>query len=104
MDTAIGSIRKELQRYGLAENMIIVYSADYGNFNGEHSMAGKWYAHEESIRIPLIIYDPRSPGSLRGTRRKDMILNIDLHPTVLEMANLNPSKSAQGWCGVVSKE
>lgn len=95
-DMAIGSIREELQKKGLAENTIIVYSADHGIFNGEHGMAGKWYAHEESIRMPLIIYDPRLPANLRGKRRQEMSLNIDLHPTLLEIAGLKPSQSVEG--------
>ena len=63
---------------------------------GSTGMAGKWYAHEECIRIPLIVYDPRLPANLRGKRMQDMTLNIDLQPTVLEMAGLKPSQSVQG--------
>ena len=96
IDAAVASIRETLGQQGLAENTIIVYSADHGIFNGEHGMAGKWYAHEESIRMPLIIYDPRLPENARGKRRQAMTLNIDLHPTLLEMAGLNPPESAQG--------
>ena len=95
-DSAVGSMRETLSKLGLAENTIIVYSADHGIFNGEHGLAGKWYGHEESISIPLIIYDPRSPASTRGTRRKAMTLNIDLHPTVLELAGIKPPPTAQG--------
>ena len=82
-------MRDTLQRLGLADNTVIVYSADHGIFNGEHGFAGKWYGHEESIRIPLIIHDPRLPAATRGKRCKAMSLNIDLHPTVLESANLS---------------
>ena len=96
IDAAIASIRETLSKQGMAQNTVIVYSADHGIFNGEHGLAGKWYAHEESIRTPLIIYDPRLPGHTRGQRRQAMTLNIDLHPTVLEMAGLKPSTSPQG--------
>ena len=96
IDAAVASIRETLNKEGLADNTIIVYSADHGIFNGEHGMAGKWYAHEESIRIPLIIYDPRLSAAARGKRRQAMTLNIDLHPTLLEMAELKPPESAQG--------
>ncbi len=64
----MGSIRAKLEQLGLADNTIIIYSADHGIFNGEHGFAGKWYGHEESIRIPLIIYDPRLPAESRGKR------------------------------------
>lgn len=96
IDAAIGSMRETLGKLGLAENTIIVYSADHGIFNGEHGLAGKWYGHEESIHIPLIIYDPRKPKAEQGQRRSAMTLNIDLNPTVLELAGLRPNPAAQG--------
>lgn len=96
IDDAIGSLREALQRIGMADNTIIVYSADHGIFNGEHGFAGKWYGHEESLRIPLIFYDPRMPVSERGKQVHAMTLNIDLQPTVLEMAGLSPSAATHG--------
>ncbi|MHB1023399.1 MAG: sulfatase family protein [Acidobacteriaceae bacterium] len=96
IDAAIASMRERLSKLGLADNTIIIYSADHGIFNGEHGLAGKWYAHEESIRIPLIIYDPRLSANARGGHRQAMTLNIDLHPTVLEMAGLKPPEATQG--------
>ena len=95
-DISLGVVREALEKHGLADNTIVIYSADHGIFNGEHGFAGKWYAHEESIRIPLVIYDPRLPANLRGRRYDGMSLNIDLNPTVLEMAGLKPPQSAQG--------
>lgn len=95
-DNAIGAMRQKLEELGLADNTIIVYSADHGIFNGEHGFAGKWYGHEESIRIPLIIYDPRLPERAHGQRRRATSLNIDLNPTILEWASLSPDPSAQG--------
>jgi arylsulfatase A-like enzyme len=95
-DGAVGSMRKKLDELGLADNTIIIYSADHGIFNGEHGLAGKWYGHEESIRIPLIIYDPRLPENMRGKRRQAMTLNIDLNPTIIKMAGLKTSQATQG--------
>ncbi len=96
IDIAIGSMRETLARLGLAKNTVIIYSADHGIFNGEHGLAGKWYGHEESIRIPLIVCDPQFSERVKGTRRNAMTLNIDLHPTVLELAGLKPPAIAQG--------
>ena len=96
IDVAMASIRETLSARGMAENTIIIYSADHGIFNGEHGLAGKWYPHEESIRTPLIIFDPRIPEHIRGQRREALTLNIDLHPTVLEMAGIKPPTSTQG--------
>jgi arylsulfatase A-like enzyme len=96
IDSAIGSMRETLATLGLADNTIIIYSADHGIFNGEHGLAGKWYGHEESIRIPLIIHDPRLPENLRGKRRQAMTLNIDLNPTITQMAGLKTPEPTQG--------
>lgn len=96
IDDVIGSLRATLEKRGLAENTVIVYSADHGIFNGEHGFAGKWYGHEESLRIPLIVYDPRQPAVSRGKVVNAMTLNIDLQPTLLELAGLTTSGHAQG--------
>jgi arylsulfatase A-like enzyme len=96
IDRAMASIRDSLEKLGLADNTVIIYSADHGVYNGEHGFSGKWYGHEESLRIPLIIYDPRSAKRDRGKRVESMSLNIDLHPTVLEIAGLTTSGPTQG--------
>jgi arylsulfatase A-like enzyme len=96
IDAAIGSIRKTLEAEGLADNTIIIYSADHGVFHNEHGFAEKWYGHEESLRIPLILYDPRATASGRGQRRETISLNIDLAPTILELAGVKRGDSVQG--------
>jgi arylsulfatase A-like enzyme len=96
IDDVIGSLRATLEKRGLADNTIIVYSADHGIFNGEHGFAGKWYGHEESLRIPLIVHDPRMPATARGKIVAAMTLNIDLQPTLLELAGIATSGQAQG--------
>ncbi|MBS1815652.1 MAG: sulfatase [Acidobacteria bacterium] len=96
IDKAMGRLRTTLAQQGLAENTIILYSADHGCYNGEHGFSGKWYAHEESIRIPLIVFDPRQPATARGKRKKNKTLNIDLHPTVLDFAGVQAPENTQG--------
>lgn len=96
IDAAVADLRKTLEEQGVADNTIIIYSADHGIFEGEHGLAGKWYLFEECIRMPLLIYDPRQPANERGTRRTAMTLNIDLHPTMLELAGLEPAPSVEG--------
>src|SRR3546814_4728009 len=67
---------------------------DNGFYLGEHGMEGKWYGHEEAIRVPLIVYDPR-PGAQQGS--EDLIaLNIDIAPTILHMAGLQTPRRMQG--------
>jgi arylsulfatase A-like enzyme len=96
IDDAIGTLRKELTAQGLADNTVIVYSADHGVYHGEHGFAGKWYAHEESTRIPFIVYDPRLPQKRKGIRIAEPTLNLDLHPTMLELAGIAVPEGTQG--------
>ncbi len=96
IDSAVGAIRSALARLKLDENTIVIYSADHGIFLGEHGFAGKWLMHEESIRMPLIIYDPREAGASRGGRRRAMTLNQDLTATVADFAGLGHPAFYQG--------
>lgn len=96
VDHAVGKLRRNLQELGLAENTIIVFAGDHGFYLGEHGLAGKWYGHEESIRVPLIVYRPQAADELRDLRRDEMVLNIDVAPTLLELAGVEPPSSMQG--------
>lgn len=74
----------------------MIWASDNGRFLGEHGLEGKWLMYEESIRIPLIIRDPRQDSSLRGRRVRQMALNIDLAPTMLGFAGAAIPKQMQG--------
>ncbi len=87
-DTVTGRIREQLRKMGAGDNTIIVYTGDNGFYLSEHGLAGKWFMHEESIRTPLVIHDPRLPRSARGRRCSEMTLNIDIAPTLLSMAGV----------------
>lgn len=94
VDMAVGRILEALAEAGCAENTVIIFTSDNGYFLGERGMADKWLAYEESIRTPLVVYDPRRPGG--GRRRREMSLNIDLAPTMLELAGLRAPAGMQG--------
>ncbi|MCS7237731.1 MAG: sulfatase-like hydrolase/transferase [Thermoguttaceae bacterium] len=96
VDETIGRMLKVLRERGLADNTVIIFSSDNGFYLGERGFAGKWYPHEVSIRVPLVIYDPRLSAELRGKRRQEMVLSIDIAPTVLELAGLPVPPSMQG--------
>lgn len=96
VDTVVGQIREALTQHGLAGNTLIVYSSDNGYFLAERGLADKWYAYEESIRTPLIVMDPRLPQSRRGAKRREMTLNIDVSPTILDAAGVAIPASVQG--------
>jgi arylsulfatase A-like enzyme len=95
VDLQIGRMLALLEERGWLENTVILFSGDNGFYLGERGFAGKWFMHEESIRTPLIIRDPRLPQT-RGTRRTEMTLNIDFSPTILSLAGLAVPVSANG--------
>ena len=88
MDQQIGRVLDKLDALGLAEDTMVVYAGDNGFFWGEHHLTDKRWPYEESIRIPFIV---RHPGTIRdpGRRASQMVLNIDLAPTLLELAGLD---------------
>ena len=69
---------------------------DNGYFLGERGYAGKWLLYEQSIRVPLIIYDPRQPETKRGKTFQEMVLNVDVTPTILKLAGIKPPERYQG--------
>lgn len=96
MDETIGEILKELERTGAAKNTVIIFTSDNGFFLGERELEGKWLMYEESIRTPLVIYSPNLPSRLRGARREEMTLNIDIAPTLLDLAGVPIPETMQG--------
>ncbi|MFC2141548.1 sulfatase-like hydrolase/transferase [Acidobacteriota bacterium] len=88
IDLVIGRLRRELEQRGLADNTVIVYMADNGYYMGDRGFAGKWSHYEQSLRVPLIVYDPRQPKVNRGAVRDEMALNIDVPATVLQLAGV----------------
>jgi arylsulfatase A-like enzyme len=96
MDREIGRIVAALEQLGLADNTLIVFTSDNGFFLGERGMADKWLMYEESIRVPLIVCDPRLPAPRRGNSVEAMALNIDLAPTLLDYAGLPAPREMQG--------
>ena len=96
MDQAIGRVIAELDKLELADNTVIIFSGDNGYYMGERGFAGKWSHFEESLRVPLIIYDPRVDKSQRGEVDSHMVLNIDIAPTILAYAGVKIPEHYQG--------
>jgi len=96
VDHVIGRIREELEQQGLSDNTVIFYMGDNGYYMGDRGFAGKWSHYEQSLRVPLIIYDPRMPEDQRGVVNDQMALNIDAPATMLELAGIAPPSHYQG--------
>lgn len=93
VDLEIAKIRKKLEEKGLAENTVIILLGDNGFFLGERQISGKWLMYDNSIRTPLIIYDPRVN---KHRDIEDMALNIDVPATILDLAGIDIPESYQG--------
>lgn len=96
MDRMVGHLRETLERLGLADNTIIVFSTDHGIHHGEHGLGGKCFLYEEDIRIPLAIYDPRRRDRAIARTREELVVVPDLAPTVMDLCGLSIPDSMQG--------
>ena len=95
VDVQIGRMLNWLDETGIGGETVIVFTSDNGFFLGERGWAGKYFIHEESIRAPLVVWDPRTPKRM-GRRRSEMTLNLDIAPTILDLAGLSIDPSANG--------
>jgi len=96
VDVVIGKIRDQLKQLNYDDNTVIMLIGDNGFYLGEYGLAGKWFPHELSIHVPLLAYDPRVNAELRGLVLDQMALNVDIAPTILELASLEVPQQMQG--------
>jgi arylsulfatase A-like enzyme len=80
----------------VTNNTVIILGSDHGYFLGERHQVGKWYIQDESIRVPLVIYDPRLPAGFNGQRVSQMVLNLDIPATILDYAAVSQPAVMQG--------
>ena len=93
IDSEIAKIREKLKEKGLDQNTVIIVMGDNGYFLGERQLAGKWLMYDNSIRVPLIINDPRVN---KHQDINEMALNIDVPATIAAIAGVPTPKSWQG--------
>jgi arylsulfatase A-like enzyme len=94
VDDNVGRFLDWLDKNGLAENTIVIYTSDQGFFLGEHNFFDKRFMYEESLRMPFLM---RWPGKIRaGSVSKGMILNVDFAPTLLDAAGVKTPADMQG--------
>ena len=96
VDREIGRVVEALEKKGIADNTILVFASDNGYSLGDRGLADKWFAYEEDMRVPLIIFDPRLPASRRGAKVPGMALNVDVAPTMLDLAGVPVPSVMQG--------
>jgi arylsulfatase A-like enzyme len=95
VERSVGQIMENLEKRGLADNTVVIFLSDHGQHFGEMQLAGKWTPYEESLRIPFVVYDPR-PGARKGAVLDEMVLNIDVAPTILDLAGIPVPSTMDG--------
>lgn len=93
IDLEIKKIREKLKAKGIDKNTVIILMGDNGYFLGERQFAGKWLMYDNSIRVPLIVFDPRVD---KHQDIKDMALNIDVPQTIADLAGVKAPDTWQG--------
>jgi N-acetylglucosamine-6-sulfatase len=94
VDEAVQAIVTRLSQHALLDNTVIVFTSDNGWFNGEHHIAlGKYLMYEPSIRVPLLV---RGPGVAAGHRSDELVANVDLAPTFVELAGARAGRVMDG--------
>lgn len=96
VDATCGVILDALEKEGVRGETLVIFTTDNGYFHGEHGLADKWYPHQESIRVPLIVDDPRMSDAARGKVNEAMTLNVDLAPMMLSAAGVEVPPGMQG--------
>ena len=94
VDDQVGRIARELRRAGELNNTFIIFNSDNGYLQGEHRLRGsKFLPYENSIRVPTLI---RGPGVKAGQVRPGNTTDVDLAPTILNMAGVKPGRVMDG--------
>ena len=93
-DRNMGAVWQELERQKIVGNTAVLLSSDHGFFLGEHHLYDKRLMYEPSIRVPMMV---SCPGRVKaGATSEEMVLNLDLAPTLLEIAGLSVPPEMQG--------
>jgi N-acetylglucosamine-6-sulfatase len=94
VDESVESVLNYLKENGLEQNTMVIYMGDNGFSFGEHGLIDKRHFYEESVKVPFLVY---APGMFKGGQViSNMIQNIDVGPTILEMAGLKKPEYMPG--------
>ncbi len=94
VDESVGEILDYLDKHGLSDNTIVVYTSDQGFYLGEHGWYDKRWMYEESFRTPLMIRYPKKIKA--GSVCKNFVMNLDYAPTFLDFAGVDIPADIQG--------
>ena len=95
IDGCVGNILDAVQAAGIDNETAIIFISDNGFFRGEHGLSDKRAAYEESVRLPFMIRHP-SVQTTNGQIINEIVSNLDIAPTILDLAGLEVPTSMQG--------
>lgn len=94
VDHHVGRIIAHLEKTGLADNTVVIFTSDHGEWLGDQMLYGKSYpAHDPITRVPLIV---KAPGLIAGARDSHLIEALDVMPTLLDLAGIQVPPTVQG--------
>jgi arylsulfatase A-like enzyme len=94
VDEGLGGVLDALSETGQLDNTFVLFAGDNGYFYGEHGLGDKRRAYEEGIRVPLLVRYPKFVRA--GLTPSQMVLNVDVAPTFLELAGLKRHPQMHG--------
>jgi arylsulfatase A-like enzyme len=96
VDDCLGRLLQALDQSGCASNTIVIYTSDNGFYLGEHATGDKRSAYDESLRVPFLVRYPALGAAARGRVVDEMVLNLDLAPSLLDFAGVPVPREMQG--------
>ncbi|WP_184307864.1 sulfatase-like hydrolase/transferase [Aporhodopirellula rubra] len=97
VDQQVGLLMDKLERTGMLDNTIVIFTSDNGRFHGSHGLYDKALLYEESMKAPLIVFDGRTKAPERGRRERGLVSSVDMAPTILSLAGITPPANMQGF-------
>ena len=97
LDACVGRLIEALKESGEWSNTLVIFGADHGTYLGDHYLSGKPHFYEQAMHVPLIVRDPRSEADgTRGSRRLDLVENVDIAPSICDFLGVPSLPRAQG--------
>jgi arylsulfatase A-like enzyme len=94
LDESVGRLTDALDERGIGDDTVLIYTSDQGFFLGDHGWFDKRFMYEESLRMPFIVRYPRMVAG--GRSSDDIVLNLDVAQTLLDLAGVEPTAPMQG--------
>ncbi len=106
VDDCLGRLLGALDELGQTQNTVVIYTSDNGYYLGEHGLGDKRSAYDESLRVPLLVRYPALGRAAQGRVVDEMVLNLDLAQSMLDLAHVPAPKEMQGrsWLGLLTGE